>query len=262
MSTLVKPLVVMAHGWAYTPTFFEPWLHQLATEQPTLFAAMDWCLLDAGYSQQTSQNLRIGPVNIPCLSATALYPVLRQALRCVGIGHSMGLSTLLECASQAEKHWAHLVSLNGFTHFTARHTDQPGTPARVLERMLRRAHQNLPAVVDEFQIRSGCTQTAAWNDQALLHDLQRLMTLDSRPLLLRATDQGTTLTCLHNLDDAIVSAELTAQCFQPWAQAMTLPGAHSDMMQTPRRYTSSTSPLVITLTEAAQLAITKPHQNH
>ncbi|HEY1059372.1 MAG TPA: hypothetical protein VGE55_11645 [Limnobacter sp.] len=254
MMRLDKPQVVLAHGWAYTPQFFKPWLTLLATEQPELFASMDWCVLDSGYNTKPTPSVQIGDIRIPCLPSNTLQQALQHSSICVGIGHSMGFAKLLDHCLPEEKSWAHLVSLNGFTYFASTHPDQPGTPLRVLQRMLRRAQQDLPTVVEDFQTRSGGLELQDWNTQALLQDLEQLIALNCSMRLHSAQAMGTHIHCVYNTDDAIVPHNLTAGCFSTATETSALPGPHSDLMVAPHRYTSTESAVVEVLNQARTAA--------
>ena len=221
MNTL--PLL-LAHGWAYTPGFFEPWLKQ-ASERLHLGRIL---ALNQGYFEpntpphwmewqahtQTWQRTNAPNAQAPC----------------IGLGHSLGFAKLLALPLP----WQQLISINGFTQFP---------PSLALRQMVRHSKTTLPRVIDTFQEQCGAPMPppCVFNQSALVNDLESLRTLNSTTDLQRHIAHGASLVHIACTQDRIIPATHSTACFShlPSHQAHIHPqeGTHSDIYTHPTRYT-------------------------
>ena len=242
----LERIVLLAHGWAYDPSFFLPWLAQVQTShadwlQSSLVLCMHrgyftgpdtspWVL----YAQQNWQNTHHTPEKL--MHTHAHLPWL-------GMGHSLGFSHVLNQTTR----WQSLVSLHGFTQFVRNTTNSQGIPDKVILRMLRKLDTNPLALLQEFQTQCGLTMPpSAWaaiNDKpintphSLWEDLHCLLRLNTKPLPTRAVEQGTRVLAIGSANDAIVPLPLTLACFE---QVSLVECPHAGFAQEPARYTSLT----------------------
>lgn len=121
------------------------------------------------------------------------------------VGHSAGVPELL---SDLPAGCAGLVSINGFTRFTAGADHPSGVPARLLDRMLLRLDQDPEAAVVAFRARCGISGPLAGTPrpERLRAGLLALRDADAR-------GAGVRLLALAGRLDPIVPPALTRACF-------------------------------------------------
>lgn len=224
---------VFAHGWAYTLEFFSPLLKALLVEHPALMASFQVFGLEQGYFERPAGVYQwTGTDWVRSTLPSALPPAL-------GIGHSLGLAKLLTLPSPC----AHLLSLNGFTRFTAQERGQTGTPKRLVERMLSKLHQAPEVVVQDFWARAEHTEGASTCGSRkegpvhltpLIDDLQSMIDLDLSSSLQNMPSKQ--LLSVWSKEDQIVSAELSAQTF-PADCLQEVNAPHSGPLVLPKVYT-------------------------
>ncbi len=151
--TLLRPRLVMVHGWGFEPGFWQG----LRNALPELECGA----VDLGY---------YGP---PCGPA---FPPDRPL---IAVGHSMGVLWLLKTRPFP---WHGLISINGFPRFAEEEDFKPAVPLRVIERMIRRLAADPAGVVEEFRHRCGATGPLPDGPvpEALLQGLSWLRDWDAR----------------------------------------------------------------------------------
>lgn len=123
----------------------------------------------------------------------------------VAAGHSMGLLWLL---TTRPCRWRRLVSVNGFSRFTAAPDFPQGTPPRLVDRMLSRLERDPVAVLTDFRARCGVGPADRAPDAARLAEgLHLLRDGDARPL------DRSLVTALAGGADPIVPTEMTQAMF-------------------------------------------------
>jgi hypothetical protein len=239
--TGIQRVLLLAHGWGYNHRFFDPLVKTLpaSTLETTLLAC-----LEAGYfDDQAHSGLMIYTegewIHHPLETLHSL--VLAHAeVPWLGLGHSLGFSKLLDFSVR----WCNLISVHGFTRFVANALHPEGTAPRVLDRMCRKAEQQMPEVLAEFHQRCGhATTFARLNEQNLLADLRSMQTLDSATALDTARANGTGLMAWAGLEDKIVSLPLAQACFHN-TKLITLTAEHAELARTPALYTGALLPLL------------------
>lgn len=245
----IQRVLLLAHGWGYNHRVFDPLVKALpnAMRETTLLAC-----LEAGYfDDQAPSGLMVYTegewIHHPLETLHSL--VLAHAnLPWLGLGHSLGFSKLLDFSVR----WRGLISAHGFTRFVSNDAQPEGTAPRVLDRMCRKAEQNLPEVLNEFHERCGFNAAfAALNEQALLVDLHGMQTLDCATALRAALSNGAELFAWAGLQDKIVPLPLTQACFNEplnnqGNQLITLAAEHAELARTPALYTGALLPLLNT----------------
>lgn len=240
-------VLLLAHGWGYNHRFFDPLVKTLpaSTLETTVLAC-----LEAGYfDDQAPSGLMIYTesewIHHPLETLHGM--VLAHAnLPWLGLGHSLGFSKLLEFSVR----WRNLISVHGFTRFAANALQPEGTAPRVLDRMCRKAEQQLSEVLSEFHERCGFkTPFATLNEQALLADLRSMQTLNSAEALKAALSNGAELLAWAGLIDKIVPLPLAQACFieplnNQGHQLVTLAAEHAELARTPALYTGALLPLL------------------
>lgn len=150
----MKPLLVLVHGWNYDSSFWQPLIAALPD--------MDCIAWDLGYYGEP-----------------ALPPPDRPA---IAVGHSHGALWLLR---QRPLPWTGMVSINGFSRFSAA-SDLPQGMAPAQIRRLGTALEADPiACLTGFRQRSGDTTPppATPNVSRLRDSLDQLRDWDARPAL-------------------------------------------------------------------------------
>ncbi len=126
--TLLRPRLVMVHGWGFEPGFWQGLRNALPEHE---------CgAIDLGY---------YGPPAGPA------FPPDRPL---IAVGHSLGVLWLLKTRPFA---WRGLVSINGFERFVEDDNFKPAVPLRVIDRMIRRLAADPAGVVEEFRHRCGAS---------------------------------------------------------------------------------------------------------
>lgn len=196
--------LLFVHGWAFTPAFWEPVIGELA-DIPS------HCL-DLGF---------FGPERLDAPHALANAPV-------VGVGHSLGLMWLLRHGKIPLRG---LVSLGGFTVFTAMEDVPCGVSSTAVKVMRRGLGRDHAAVLETFHRNCGTPPAfrpdfASARPERLIEGLDWLLTWDERTSL---EQSGVPLSALAARDDAIVPPALTSACFAGKASRLEwLPaGGHS-----------------------------------
>lgn len=137
----------------------------------------------------------------------------------IAVGHSFGAMRALAAPHAMRA----LVAINGFDCFTAR-PGFPGTPARVVDRMLARFDADAPSLVATFRASVGAPETPPLRDPAALRaDLAAMRDVD-----LRAGARVPVLS-LQAADDAVVTPGVHPHLFAaaPAVERITLPaGGH------------------------------------
>ncbi|AKU92011.1 alpha/beta fold hydrolase [Vulgatibacter incomptus] len=128
-----RPLVVLAHGWGFAPSFWAP--------MSAALRGVETVAVDLGFR---------GPPSLPELPADR--PL-------VGVGHSLGFAWLLR-----ERPWDGLVAINGFPRFTRGEGFPEGVHPRLLDRMRSRLRERPAEVAGDFLRRCGV-------DDPEVHDL-------------------------------------------------------------------------------------------
>jgi pimeloyl-[acyl-carrier protein] methyl ester esterase len=190
-----KPVFLLAHGWAGAPPI---WAGLVAALRRAGVAADDIHHWDQGY---------FGPPN---------DPVLPPGRPVIGIGHSLGVALLLGRGGLAG-----LMSVNGFSRFTAQTDFTNGTPSRLLAQMRRRFATDPAAVLADFTARAGLPLPAGEADkERLAQGLEWLTEIDQRTAPLPPAFQA-----LAGLDDPIVRQAHSEACFPDRVE--WLPGGHA-----------------------------------
>lgn len=217
--------ILLAHGWAYTPSIFEPWLQQCPDTQP----APRILALNQGYFEPHGQahwqawhphTQTWHPTQAPSPQTP-----------CIGIGHSLGFSKLLAQPLA----WQALVSINGFTQFPQ---------SLALRQMIRKAKTDLPSLIPAFQEQCGApmpTHTRTPNTTALLADLESLQTLDCSAALSQTAENNIHIVHICTQQDGIIAPQHSTACFAQHPpqllHSIEQEGTHADLHTTPTRYT-------------------------
>lgn len=243
----IQQVLMMAHGWGYNHRFFNAFLNDLpgTTRESTLFVC-----LEAGYFPEQAKAGLMVQVNNEWVHhpVEALHSlVLAHAeVPWLGLGHSLGFSKLLDFSVR----WHSLLSVHGFTHFTASEQHPEGTPPRVLARMIQKAEQNMAEVLTTFHTR--CGHRPGWaslDEQALLADLRHMQQLDSTSALADALCHGADLYAWASENDQIVSMPLTLACFAGTLNTQghplySLTAEHANFANAAALYTDTLKPLL------------------
>jgi pimeloyl-[acyl-carrier protein] methyl ester esterase len=149
----MKPLLVLLHGWGYDASFWTPLRESLAPESETLA----W---DLGY---------FGAESMPAPGREAY-----------AIGHSFGVLWFLRHRPFA---WRGLVSINGFSRFSAGADFSDGVPLTQLSRLRASVADNAQEALTGFRQRSGdpIPLPSAPDRKRLLDGLDHLRIWDERP---------------------------------------------------------------------------------
>lgn len=185
------PHLLFVHGWAYDANIWGPIRSRLGDPACTVW--------ERGYFDYDSE-----PAPPP-----GPY---------VAVGHSFGVMRLLH---ERPEGCVGLVSICGFARFTA--TDGfPGTPTRVLDRMLQHAAVSPTAVIAEFRARCGTPGTKVYEFFAdrVMEDLRTLRDGDERAEVAAMREP---ILALSAGADTIVPAAQTAASF-PQAQHQIMAG--------------------------------------
>lgn len=164
------------HGWGYDAHFWE----RLHAHLP----AWQHICADAGYFGSPAQ---------PPLPDIPFW----------AIGHSAGACALLALRSPLCRG---LISINGFTRFTAAPDYPEGLPTRLLQRMIRQFGRQPETVLHQFRQMCGeenPTLPVTLNHTALTDGLTALETIDHRALLPYWHGR---LYSLHSVDDPLSPA--------------------------------------------------------
>lgn len=188
--------LLFAHGWAMEASLWTP-----------LRSALGGCgeagaplLRDPGYF---GEPLAAGQPDGPVLA----------------IGHSLGLLQLL---LDPPAGLAGLVSINGFSRFSAAPDHPSGVAPRVLRRLRERLGHAPRRVVDEFRRRCGLEAARGTpNVVRLAAGLTLLETSDARPALRRL---AVPVLAIGGLLDPVASPGLTRACF---ADPLWIEGGHA-----------------------------------
>jgi pimeloyl-[acyl-carrier protein] methyl ester esterase len=192
---MTKPIFLLAHGWAGAPDIWKGVVNLL---QDTGIPAYDIHHWDQGY---------FGPPHDPALATDG--PI-------IGIGHSLGVALLLGRGGLAG-----LLSINGFSRFTATVDFPAGTPPRLLAQMRRRFAADPVAVLADFTARAGLPLPQGEADiERLAHGLERLADIDNRN-----APSPQPFKALAGLEDPIVPPAHSEACFP--GRVEWLPGGHA-----------------------------------
>lgn len=198
---------VMAHGWAGSSETLRPLANCLKEKVGQFLPQAVFLGLEQHYFKDAiPELLHLGPdeVDIDRLRNDA-------QTRWIGIGHSLGFAQLFKQPVQ----WSALISLHGFTRFTAHETGQAGTPVRLLDRMIKQFEANPHKVLQEFWHRSNhaTPHYPGWLSHQLLNDLKWMRTLDFSNSLHRQLKQNRPLLAIYSDLDLIVPGALSKECF-------------------------------------------------
>ncbi len=190
----MTPHLLFVHGWAMDGSIWHGvrgWLDAWSVPRRAI-AVREIGYLDVGAGGRAAA----------CAPACPGAPV-------VAVGHSLGVMQLLAAPPTG---LAGLVSINGFTRFSAAADHPAGVPRRILQRMRHRLEQDPAAAVAAF--RDGCgidaRVAAAPLLPALRQGLELLRDGDARPLLRRLS---VPVLALAGTRDAVVPPALSAACF-------------------------------------------------
>ena len=238
----VHQVVVLAHGWGYNHRFFNELLANLSQKQRanTLFVCLEMGYFpdqaQAGLMVHLDEDWQWHPLE------TLHSLVLAHAgVPWVGVGHSLGFSKLLEFAVR----WHTVISVHGFTHFVKAGAHTEGVASRILQRMVQKAHTNMPELLAHFH--QQCGHVANWhtlNESALLVDLQSMAQLDTGSTLQSCMTQGSHLAAIISPVDNIVPEGLSHACFPNPENRFALQAQHSELAYNPSRYTAVLYPLI------------------
>jgi hypothetical protein len=217
--------IILAHGWAYTPSIFEPWLllHPETQPTPRILA------LNQGYFEPSTHAhwQAWQPHTQTWTNTQAPDP----QTPCIGIGHSLGLSKLLAQPFT----WQTLISINGFTQFPQ---------SLALRQMIRKAKTDLRNLIPMFHQQCSAPMpphTEALNASALQTDLESLHTLDCSTALSQTVAQNTRIIHIATKQDSIIAPQHSTACFATHPpqllQSIEQEGPHADLYTTPTRYT-------------------------
>jgi pimeloyl-[acyl-carrier protein] methyl ester esterase len=187
---MATPHLLFVHGWAYDPNIWGPVRSRLGNPACTVW--------DRGYFDYDNE-----PPPPP-----GPY---------VAVGHSFGAMRLLR---QRPEGCVGFISVCGFARFSAAE-GYPGTPARILDRMLAKAASSPLAVIAEFRARCGTPGTKVYEFFAdrVMEDLHILRDGDEREA---AAALDVPVLALSAGADPIVSAAMTEASF-PRAERATMP---------------------------------------
>jgi pimeloyl-[acyl-carrier protein] methyl ester esterase len=150
----MTPLLVLVHGWGYDASFWRPLIEALPDAE-----CLAW---DLGYYGEP-----------------ALPPPGREA---VAVGHSHGVLWLLR---QRPFAWHGLVSINGFSRFSAAPDLPQGVPLAQVDRLGATLEADPSACLAGFRQRCGdmTPPPSTPNVSRLLDSLEHLRQWDERPAL-------------------------------------------------------------------------------
>lgn len=250
MKTPCADVLVLAHGWGYDPSFFNPMLNALHQAAPDWLAQCLVVGLDQGYFSKNGEgSLRVwqGSNWVPHPAETLHGLVMGHAdARWVGIGHSLGFAHLLSYAVK----WHKLVSVAGFTHFCSQ-GDLPGSAPRVVQRMLSQLQTHPAQVLTAFQQKAGfemqnqpALPTPLKANHPLMEDLASMVTLNCAAQLQDLLKHGTQVLAFDHPNDNILKHSLDGLL-----QKLSIANAtHCELATNPSRYTQA---LTVFLTQEA-----------
>ena len=202
----IQPTLLYVHGWAFDGSVWDALREALREALPDLPHAV----VQAGYFEGQSRRLPTGfDPRQPFIVIGHSYGVMYAVGRYLALPGCLGL-----------------VSINGFTRFSAADDFPGGVATRVLDRMLTRLATRTVDVVDDFRQRCGAAaSTGVPRVAALSDDLRAMRDEDLRARLdARSSAHAFPVLALASDDDAIVSADVTRACFP---QPVCLPqGGH------------------------------------
>ena len=194
----MTPRLLFVHGWAMDGSIWHAvreWLDAWSVPEQAI------SVREMGYLEVA--GIDDGEACLAAAGAPAPPPAPVLA-----VGHSLGVMQLLAAPPAG---LAGLVSINGFTRFSAAADHPAGVPRRILQRMLRRLEEDPAAAVAAF--RQGCgivARAPAPLLPALRRGLELLRDGDARPLLPRLS---VPVLALAGTRDAVVPPALSAACF-------------------------------------------------
>ncbi len=229
-----RPVCLFAHGWAYSLDFFTPLLFTLADDYPDLMPQFRTLGMEQGYFER--------PAGVYEWTGKHWSKVTEMDIKtcsiAIGIGHSLGFSKLLELRLQT----AYWVSLHGFTRFTSHEHGQPGTPKRLIERMLSKLSSHPARVLQDFWARAEDRKlplepfkASAVNLERLASDLQSMLGMDLTRALCEIPENQ--LLAIWSGEDQIVAPELSAQSFHA-ERMLEAMAPHSGPQVIPKVYTA------------------------
>lgn len=186
--------LLFAHGWGYDASLWDG----IRARLPDVPAAC----IERGY-----------------LGAAPARPIVPGSS--IAVGHSAGMLDLLDDPPSG---CVAIVSINGFTRFTAAPDFPPGLPRRVLDRMLVRLDADPDATLSAFRQRCG---DGAPGPTGIRPEPLRdgLLSLRDGDLRLRAARLGLPILALAGAADPVVPSALTRGCFQEaWIRWHGAPG--------------------------------------
>ncbi|OUS18039.1 hypothetical protein A9Q97_01215 [Rhodospirillales bacterium 47_12_T64] len=176
--------ILLVHGWGYGPDIWNSVIPQLDPE-------IECTIADLGFS---------GTMKLP----TGHYDI--------AVGHSMGLLWLL---SKEKVSWDKLVSINGFTKFSASDDFPQGVSARVLERMIRKIPHSAQGVLKSFHAQCDPLGIVPFKSLANLDEERMIWGLEFlRDMDLRNKYDPSNTLVLAEKDDLVITQEMTSALFQ------------------------------------------------
>lgn len=163
-------------------------------------------------------------------------PDLPPSVDWIAVGHSYGFARLMRLPTP----WKAAVSVNGFTRFCRRPGRASGTPARLVDAMLKRVAEAPSETVADFRRRCGAPEAhpAHLERERLAEHLALLRDLDI-PL------PACPVLALAAADDAIVSVGLAEDCFaSPRCRLHVFPGDHMRLTTRPEEWIDLVAPLI------------------
>lgn len=236
----IKRVFVFAHGWAGTGQCLLPLIERLRIT-PLLHSNQNQFLsLEQHYFSDAQPCL----MNLHTNQIEPQDSILSENAQWVGVGHSLGFAHLL----QQQINWNALISLHGFTRFTAQPPFQAGTPKRILQRMIQQFNKDPNQVLNDFWLRSGHTinEQPRLISPNLLSDLQWMQDLDLTSDLQTKLHSNCSVLMIDSPLDAIVPGALIDECVQTLIdqgeaiplKRVSLETSHEGFTQSLERYTS------------------------
>ena len=198
---MALPHLLFAHGWAYDANIWGGIRSRLGDPACTLW--------ERGYYNYPDEpDPPPGPY--------------------IAVGHSFGTMRLLGSMPAGA---IGFVAICGFARFSAAE-DYPGTPARVLDRMLAKAQLSPLSVIAEFRARCGTPGTKVYEFMAdrVMDDLNALRDGDER---VAAAALDIPVLTLNGGADPIVSAAMSEASFPKAARAIMAGVGHLLPMRAP-----------------------------
>ncbi len=201
--------VIIAHGWSWQSQWLLPLIQAIETKIQGQHTAQFYGLEQHYFSTQPAELLQYtnGEFNPTTLNLTEIANNTQPISQLIGIGHSFGLSHLLQMPVK----WNGLISLHGFVRFVADANNPHGTPSRMITSMIQKFQIDPKPVLNDFWNRCELPSPTVPDtySKTLTDHLEQLSTLNVAPQLYAHLSNQIPFITVSSVSDRIVHSELT-----------------------------------------------------